>query len=232
MSNAYRVVHRRNHAAPGIVLLIAGGLILLSSALPLLQFTGPGVGVLAKGLGMTLTGDGSYEPDPAGLWYWTGGLVCLFALVLLVTRIRGLGALWRILAILPVLVVAVVAAFWWYFLSDPSRFLAEQDQSLSGTIRSGITSLLEGSGAYSITPGLGLVVMSAAAVLGVIGAFLPAGKTEKYVPLPGQPYRGQVYPGQAHSGQVYPGQAFPGQGYPGQAHPDQPYPGQYPPTGS
>ncbi|RKR75941.1 hypothetical protein [Frondihabitans australicus] len=228
MTYAYKVVHRRNHAAPGVVLIIAGLGILIAAILPLIQFTGPGVTALARGIGMTLTNDGAYEPDPWQFSLWVGGTVFVLGFILLATRIRGLGALWRILALLALLAVGVYVAFWWFFLSDPSRFLASQDQSLGGQLKSGITSLLEGTGAYSITPGIGLLVASIAAGLGIIGVFLPAGKTENHVPLAGsEPYPQQPYPGQQYPGQ----QQYPTQGYPQQQYPGQYPPGQFPPTG-
>jgi hypothetical protein len=68
----YRVIHRRNNAAPGIGFLLAGLLILLSAFEPLIDVTGPDLGVLGKALGVTLTPKGSYDPDPVELWFWTG----------------------------------------------------------------------------------------------------------------------------------------------------------------
>jgi hypothetical protein len=226
VSVPYRVVHRRNNAAPGIALLVAGLLILLSSALSVAEIGGGSLTLF----GVSVSPGTSYDPDPVGLWFWTAAFVAGFGLILLLTRVRGLGILWRILALIPILIMGAYAGFAWYFISHPEQLLTSSDQTTQD-LEQGLAQGAQALTGIHVSPGAGLIVLSAAILIGIIAIFLPSIKSEKFVPLPGsgwmpgQPGPQNPYPQQYP--QYPPQQQYPQ--YPPQQNPQQPrYTDQYP----
>lgn len=198
-----RVVHRRNNAAPGIGFLVAGLLILLSSFLPVIDFTTASVNLP----GVTVAPKTSYNPDPIGLWLWTGGFTFAFGVILLATRIRGLGILWRILAAIPVLIMGAYAAFVWYFLSNPQASLApDGDTSAGAGIIQGLATGAQDAGLYSFSAGVGLVILTVAVIVGILSIFLPSGKSQRIVPAWGAGAPGPNTPNAQQPYQPYPPQ--------------------------
>ena len=201
-----RVVHRRNNAAPGIGFLLAGLLILLSAFLPVIDFTVASVAVA----GVNVTPKASYNPDPIGLWLWTGGFVFAFGVILLATRIRGLGILWRILAAIPVLIMGAYAAYMWYYLSNPQG--ADGDKSVGAGIVQGLATGAQDLGLYSVSAGAGLVLLTVAVIVGIVAIFLPSGKSQRLVPAWGAGASGPNTPNPQQQYQPYPPQQYPPSG--------------------
>jgi hypothetical protein len=134
-------------------------------------------------------------------------------LILLATRVRGLGILWRILAAIPLLIMGAYAGYWWYFLSDPQKFLtADGNDNVGDQILQGIATALQNVGVYSFSAGAGLILLTAAVIVGILAIFLPSRKSQRYIPASGAGPVG--FDPTGANPQQYPPQQYPPQQYP------------------
>jgi len=180
----YRVDQRRNNVAAGIVLIGAAGLVLVSGFLPLINVTGPDLSIAAELLGLNLTPTGSFDAQPIELWYWTAGLIALFAVILLATRIPGLGILWRILAFITLAIIGVYAVIHWYFISNYKQVIVPDQDGIGDDALRGAATFAENLGLLAVTPGVGLILLSSGILVGIIAILLPAGKSQRVVAVP------------------------------------------------
>ena len=173
--------HRRNNAGAGVLLLLAAMLMGFSAVLPWAQFTGPS---LSLGHATTQIG---YDYTP-GVNAPTGDTtraviigfaiaLAILALALIATRVRGLGVLWRLLA-LPILALAAwgVWEFWATAIAQPDRFLADSPDVADQIFGAGFR-LAELIGVVHVDAGAGLWIVSAACVLGLLALVIPAGRS-------------------------------------------------------
>ncbi len=192
-----------------------------SAVLPWARFVGPS---LSLGRATTQVGydytPGVNAPDgDATRPLIIGFAIALgvLALALIATRVRGLGVLWRLLALLVLALPAWgVWEFWAIAIAQPDRFLAD-DPTTAGQIFGAGFRLAELIGAVHVDAGAGLWAISAACVLGLLALVIPAGKSVvgPVNGVVGPPYGAGYAPG-------YPPQAYPphypptapGQNYP------------------
>ncbi len=211
--------HRRNNALAGIVLLIAAILIASSAFLPWAHFEGPTIDLRA------VTASVSYDmtpgvnaPDndvtrPAILIF--GAVVGALALALVATRVRGLGVLWRLIAL--VVIAGPIIASWFVWtnvIADPAGYIG-QDTSISGQLGAVGFNLAQALGLIRVAAGTGLWAMSIGAGLGFVAIWIPAVRSQTLVLLPGQPYPGAgfangYYPPQPDAGPYSPSYPPPG----------------------
>lgn len=186
--------HRRNNGLAGIVMLNGVLLMAFGSTLPWGDFTlhgygGPGPGDVSYGR-ETLPYGGSHIfgfdqtitshdwlTDSGRVILIISGVVALCALALFVTRIRGLGAVWRVISLVSLVPVAlVIGSLWSLFDETPGTDIAQSDSApvrafgLAMQTRT-VTSLI-GPGLFLVTIGCGLVA---------VGSLIPAFRSTQVI---------------------------------------------------
>ena len=136
-----------------------------------------GLGV-TKRLGLTLQPHGGYgqsEEIRLILWGACGGLVVL-ALLLLATRVRFLGIVWRAGGV----VVAAVPTFYvyaaWAFVSDPMGAIGNEDTGTLARLARAGADATRTLGLWDVTPGPGLYLLTAGILVFLIALLIPSGK--------------------------------------------------------
>jgi hypothetical protein len=107
--------------------------------------------------------------------------MAIVALLLIATRVRGLGMLWRILTLLTAAGLGLICATAWSVVSNPTSVLADSESPL-GRILGGLNSVAESSGLLQIKPGLGLWLLTIGCGIACIGALIPAIRHSTFVP--------------------------------------------------
>jgi hypothetical protein len=189
-----KVRRRRNHSITALGLIAAALLIGLSSLQDLVVLQAPAARIQALGvLEVDLQPDGAVEPDeeiqPIVLVCAAG--LFLSGLLLLITRVRYLGIMWRLVALGSLLLPIVLAVTYWMFVDDPKRALVSQDDpALQEMIRTGALVLNDALGG-GFEPRAGLYVLTAGCMLALISVFIPAIRRD--VVLPGHVQRRRAY---------------------------------------
>lgn len=170
------VRHRRFHTKSGLALLLAGVLTAAATTQGFVRITGSSlVDVAARGIGLQGDTGVDYTVDDqrrivlvvAALGFLLAG--CL----LLLTRVRGIGVIWRLTALACLLMTAVFVAFGWTFINDPSASFTAH-QSLLSRVETGGFNTARAIGAISVQPGPGLYLLTAATVIALVGVLVPA----------------------------------------------------------
>ncbi|WP_241993013.1 hypothetical protein [Cryobacterium frigoriphilum] len=148
----------------------------------LANFTGPPIALsVLKVVNLTVTPSSGYRLDEPAL------LLCLsvamilgvLGLLLLVTRVRFLGLIWRLGALASITLPALLAISHWRFISDPTSGLKEgTDISFAGQ---GLAMLADGARGllWDITPGIGLYLFTAGLACAVLASLVPAIRREE-----------------------------------------------------
>jgi hypothetical protein len=182
-----KVRRRRNHSITALGLIAAALLIGLSSLQDLVVLQAPAARIQALGvLEVDLQPDGAVEPDeeiqPIVLVCAAG--LFLSGLLLLITRVRYLGVMWRLVALGSLLLPIVLAVTYWMFVDDPKRALVSQDDpALQEMIRTGALALNDALGG-GFEPRAGLYVLTAGCMLALISVFIPAIRRDVVLPGP------------------------------------------------
>ena len=186
------VRHRRNNGLAGIVMLNGVALLALSSTLPwghfevggLNQPTLPYNGSHTFGFDQTITSHGSVTDFGRAILI-ISGVVTLCALALFATRIRGLGAVWRVISIGSLVpVVLVVGSLWSVFDEDPGT---EMEATDSAPVRAFGLAMRTNAVASRIEPGLFLLTIGCGVV--ALGCLIPASRSKQVVNQHKQPPR-------------------------------------------
>ena len=181
------VIHRRNNAAAAIVLLLAAVLIAAATQVPLVLFIGPDLSVAQDAVSLGFTpGLEVNATDVTGSALLTAAaFIALLALALLITRIRGLGVLWRLGALVILALPVLLGLGMWQQVKDgPAEALRSPDAAIGERLLGFAASVAQDLGFYSFEPGMGLWMLSAGAVLGVLGVLIPAARSERWVGPP------------------------------------------------
>ncbi|HEV2887098.1 MAG TPA: hypothetical protein VGX49_09335 [Jatrophihabitans sp.] len=184
------VRHRRNNALAGIVMLNGVLVMAVGSTMPWGEFevgglnqpTLPYQGRHVFGFDQTITSTGSVSDfHPAILII--SGVVALCALALFATRVRGLGALWRVIALGSLVPVAlVIGSLWSVFDDDPGT---ELEATNSAPVRAFGLAMRTNAVTSSIGPGLFALTIGGA--VAVLGALIPAFRSKQVIGEPKQP---------------------------------------------
>ena len=171
------VRHRRNHVVAGLGIVLSAILIAFAVTQPQANFTGPPIAISGlKVVNLTVTPSSGYKLDEQTLVLCLSFAVTLgvLGLLLLVTRVRFLGLIWRLGALAAITLPALLAISYWTFISDPTSGLKEgTDTSFAGQ---GLAMLADGTRglAWDITPGIGLYLFTAGVVCAVLASLVPA----------------------------------------------------------
>jgi hypothetical protein len=176
--------HRRNNALAGIVMLNGVILMAFGSSLPWGEFeyggsdkpTLPYAGHHVFGFDQTITSNGSVT-DFGPVILIVSGVVALCALALFLTRVRGLGALWRVVALGSLVPVAlVIGSLWSIFDETPGNDLARTD---SAPVRAFGVAMNNHAVSSSVGPGLLLTTLGFG--VAVVGSLIPAFRSKQAV---------------------------------------------------
>jgi len=183
--------HRRNNGLAAIVMLNGTALTAFGSTLPWGHFEVSGLnkdtlpyhGSHEFGFDQTV-GFGGSLPDFGPVILIISGIVTLCALALFVTRVRGLGALWKALSLVSLVPLALaIWSLWSVFDETPGNDLAK---SGSAPIRA--FGVAMNANAVTSTMGPGLFLVTIGCAVAVLGSLIPAFRskqaTQQHKPAP------------------------------------------------
>ena len=191
------VKHRRNHAVTALGLIVASGLAATGGYRPVIIVRGPqGSMELAKGLGLGLDPSAASGLDEASQAILLGAsvAVAVIGLLLLVTRVRYLGLLLRLIALLFLAVPATLTVLWWRFVSDPVAAMQSQEPSIPEQVAGAAGDILNALGLVRVTAGDGLYLISAGTATGILACLVPAFRSVKTIESDIE-YRPPISPG-------------------------------------
>ncbi len=172
------VRQRRSHAVAGLSLGVAAGLVTIATMFPVFSVTGSTVSPPEwDALGITV--DGSVAQFDVSFQLFllvNAGWIALMGLALLLTRIRFVGVVWRAAALVSLFASSAVALFLWRFITDPSAAGGDPTwfQDVAPRLAAGLADA-------TLEPGLGLYLLFAGSLLGLLATFVPSFRTQKVV---------------------------------------------------
>lgn len=185
------VRHRRNNGLAAIVMLNGVLLMAFGSTLPWGEFrVGPGAIEFGGFNNETLPYGGNHifgfdQTITPHDWLFDSGrviliisvVVALCALALFVTRVRGLGALWRVISLVSLVPVAmVIGSLWSVFDETPGTDIAQSDsapvRAFGLAMQTGLVTSLIGPGLFLVTIGFGLAA---------VGSLIPAFRSKQVI---------------------------------------------------
>jgi hypothetical protein len=168
--------HRRNHAVAGLALVLAGALTWLATTQSLVRIDGPAFTAgSAKKLGLEIKTGLDYGMDPEiqlTLYAAALGFVVM-GLLLLITRVRYLGLLWRVGALCSLGITGAVVVAAWMFVSDPASAISDADADTQRLFRGGL-SVAKGLGLLDVSAAGALYLLTAASIVALLGVLTPA----------------------------------------------------------
>jgi hypothetical protein len=114
-----------------------------------------------------------------------GGAVGLavLALLLLVTRVRGLGVVWRVMALVVVAGVGLISVIAWTTIENPASVVTDPESPFGRSLESG-TKLAQNLGLLEIKPALGLWLLTVGTGIAGIGLLVPALRGHRFDAVP------------------------------------------------
>jgi hypothetical protein len=195
----------RNHSVAGVALLVGAAAIAFAATQPWITGAGALWGRLA---GITVNGSlgfdllvapGGEHGDVKPVLFGCAAALAVLALLLFVTRVPGLGVLWRFLALATLVLVGFTAWAAWSVVGSPASVVADPD-SLPGQGLDIAVDIAETIGVATIRPGLGLWVLTIGFGVTGIGALIPASRgtgsvTDRRIPIEPQSLGAAMPPG-------------------------------------
>jgi hypothetical protein len=222
---------RRSNVVPGVLLFLAAIVIGFATMQPWAHVSGPaftvGLGdAKSPNIGFNMMPNADMGQDYTQP-FLVGAAVALavLGLALIATRVRGLGVVWRILAVLALALPALAAYVLWTYVNDPAGTVSESSDDVGTQLSALGLSLAQGIGLVKIEPGPGLWLLTAGTILALLAIVIPARRSTEFIPPSGRNARAVMpvgYDGEepARSDLVHP-QSFPPQLYPPEQHPPQ-----------
>lgn len=170
------VRHRRNHAVAGLGFILSGLLIGFGATQTVANFSGPPISItLLKSVGLSVTPSGGFGLDESVVPLMLSAAVALvvFGLLLLVTRIRYLGLVWRLGGLVALFLPAFLAISYWSSINDPITAL---QQGTDNAVADAALEAMRGTRGtlWDLSAAAGLYIVSAGVVCGIIAALIPA----------------------------------------------------------
>lgn len=172
--------HRRNHAVAAITMIVGGCLALFGATQAWVTGAAavpwPPIANLSPngslGFDTLLLSDRGYG-DVTPLLFGATGLLGAAALLLLITRVRGLGLLWRMVGLGAVAVLGFICLLSWRVVQDPMSVVPGEESVLGDVLDAGF-SLAQSAGLVQVRPGLGLWLLTIGCGVAAIGVLIPA----------------------------------------------------------
>jgi hypothetical protein len=193
--------HTRNHAVAGGAILVGAALIGFGASQEWVTGAvhiawGPLAGSTPNGglrFDVLVAPNGSYG-DVTPLIIGAALVLALAAILLIATRVPGLGMLWRLLALPAVVGLVAICASAWSVANDPASVIVDGESpaadrpAATGGPDIWLTSA-QAASARQVEPGPGLWLLTAGCGVAGIGALTPATRRTASVPEPGGPRR-------------------------------------------
>ena len=187
------VRQRRNSSAAGAVLLFGAALIAFSGTQPWAQGNIGAVWAQSAGLGVNgalgfdhLLVPGPAEGDVRPAIFGGAAVMAVAALLLFRTRVRGVGLLWRVMALLAVAAPAWIAAVAWQVVDNPASLMSDGDGFWGRTAELGAQNA-ESLAVAQASPGMGLWLLTAGSATSVIAVLIPASRSVEHAGSLGGP---------------------------------------------
>lgn len=168
---------RRNNVLPGM-LLLGGAIAIGASTLGAwAKVSGPDIALGNGKIGFNAIPNmsASSDSDATTILLVTAGVIAVSGLLLIATRVRALGLLWRLIALAGLVLPAILAvALWRDVTGDPAQVLSDPNASFVSRLGGLLTSGLENLGLVSLTPGSGLWLLTGGGIAVLIGIVVPA----------------------------------------------------------
>lgn len=185
--------HTRNNAVAGVPVLVGAALMGFAATQPWANGTvtvpaGWFAGMMPgtnPGFDWLLTPGGGYG-DVRPLMIGASAVAALAAIFLSATRMRGLGVLWRLLALPAVVGMSALAVSTWSVVNNPASVLADPGSPLGRLLEGGVSGL-DAIGLLGIRPGMGLWLLTVGCGIAAIGLLIPALRHSTYIPDAGGP---------------------------------------------
>lgn len=171
---------RRNNALSGVVVLIGALLFGFGALRPWAQVQTGVLDIKAGSLNLSVVPNMSAAKGQLqSVVLALAGLVGLCGLLLIATRARGLGVLWRLVGLAGLVPAGALAYYLWTVaLSDnPSAVLNDAQAGITDKLTAVLGSLLRRTGLIKLTPGQGLYLMTIGVALAFVGLCLPASRS-------------------------------------------------------
>lgn len=164
------------------MLLIGAALVAFSGTKPWAQ--GSIAAVWGRLAGLQLNGalgfdhalaPGPEEGDVRPAIFAAAAVLAVAALLLFITRVRGVGLLWRLLALAATAVPAWIAVVAWEVVENPASLVTDGDGAGRGiefTVQAAAV-----LGVAQASPGVGLWLLTAGSALAVIAVLIPASRS-------------------------------------------------------
>jgi hypothetical protein len=173
----------RNHSVSGVALLLAAAITAFgatqswatgAATVPWGRFAGVAAHG-SPGFDFLLMPGGHYG-DVRPLLLGGAAALAVLALLLFVTRVPGLGVLWRLIALVTAALLGFAAVSAWTVVNDPSTVVATTTDSSFGQALGIGVSLAKSFGLLELQPGIGLWLLTIGTGLAAIAALIPAGR--------------------------------------------------------
>lgn len=181
--------HRRNNLAAGLVILTGAIIITFAPALPMVTFKTMSIGLNIGVVDLDLNYEHEIVPPAILALFFTFGIIMIIAAILLIaTRVRGLGILWRVGTLLSFTITAMLIVYVWDVVGgDPLGLLNSTGTTqTSGSVdidavTATLEEILKGAGIISMTPAIGLYLATLGAAMILIGCCIPSIKRSEIV---------------------------------------------------
>jgi len=152
---------RKNNALAGVTVLLGALVISFGAFRPLVRVQTAGVGLDAGAIDFNVVPRMSIGAgDMQGALLVLAALIGLCALLLIATRVRGFGILWRLFGLVGLLVPTAVTYYLWTVVQGDSAN----------------SSLVQKVGLVTVAPGEGLYALTAGVGIALIGLCIPASR--------------------------------------------------------
>ncbi len=165
------------------MLLLGAVLIAFSGTRPWAQ---GGIGVVwGRFAGLGVNGDlgfdhllapGPSEGDVRPALFGCAAVMAAAALLLFMTRVRGVGLLWRLIALVAVVAPVGIAVVAWQVVDDPASLVAD-GEGFWGQAAGFSAQLAESLSVAQASPGVGLWLLTAGCAVSVIAVLIPASRS-------------------------------------------------------
>ncbi|HMM93805.1 DUF2510 domain-containing protein [Phycicoccus sp.] len=186
------VRHSRSHAIAGLTMGLGAGIVMLGTLLPVFSVSGDPVpdGIWGP-LGLhARAGTVGFDAPFRSYITITGAWVLLMGVALIITRIRYVGPVWRVAALVGLASTSFITFVLWVLVLRPLDVLGRPTWFTDSAPV--VVDALHGS---TLDAGLGLYVLTVGCTVGVLAALVPAFHTRRIVKDMGGSSRNGLAPG-------------------------------------
>ncbi|GIL35776.1 DUF2510 domain-containing protein [Phycicoccus sp. DTK01] len=173
-----QVRHRRSHAVAGLTLSLGSAVVMLGTLLPVYTV---GRGAVAPDVwaALGLRADGTSVRLADGFREYlvlSGAVALLMGVALILTRLRFVGGVWRLAALVGLMAGSFVTFAFWMLLFDPGAAVGRPSWFAESA-----PAVLDAFSATTVDAGVGLYVLTVGCATGVLAALVPTFHTRRVI---------------------------------------------------